>query len=181
MTTRWRSLNSNSLYLHIGWADWHQTWYTYCHWPLEHISQNVYQSATRWRSGASLILYSALCSHHNTYGNEIHRGGIDWPLQLTHQKWPAGGAIFYVKAILAHNSHIMCHTLLNLISTYSLQSAKLFVIGHVHFWANFLFAKLGQMQNLLFRTPSRPLDQFALNFAWGIYGAPDKKLSKEFC
>ena len=50
-----------------------------------------------------------------------------------------------------------------------LHSAELFGEGHAHFRANFLFAKLRQMKNLLFRT---------LHVA--SVDPPDKKLSKEF-
>ena len=91
MTTWWRSLNSSILYLHICSSDWHEIWYNYCQCHPEGNWWRVYRSATRWRSGGRLIWYLALCPHHNTYGNEIHRSPIEWPLWLTHQKWPAGG------------------------------------------------------------------------------------------
>ena len=41
-------------------------------------TQHLWTLLTKsWYSVASLILYLALCPHHYTYENEIHRGGIE--------------------------------------------------------------------------------------------------------
>ena len=111
--------------------------YNYSQCPPEDSWRRIFRSATRWRSGGRVIWYLALCPHHNTCVNEIHRGTTEWPLWLTHQKWPACGAIFDAKAFLTHNSHIICRTLLKLISTCSLNSTELCGVGHDHFRDNF--------------------------------------------
>ena len=38
---------------------------------------------------------------------------LAWIDYWVFSEWPAGGTMFHAKAFLAHNSHIMCHTLLN--------------------------------------------------------------------
>ena len=113
-----------------------------------------------------------------TYGNEIHRGATEWPLWLTHQKWPAGGAILNAKAFLAHNSHIICCTLWNLISVCSLNSAQWCAVGHTHYHRNFPFANSWQRKKLLFQTPPRWFDRFAPNFAWSMCGPSWQKVIK---
>ena len=133
----------------------------------------IYQSTTWWHSGARLILYLALCPHHNTYGNAIHRGCLEWPLYLTYQKWPADGAIFHVKEFLAPNTHIMCRTLWNLIFTCFLISAELCGVGHAHFRSNFPFANSNKWKTYFFKLSD--LTDFRPTLHEASVDLPDKK------
>ena len=76
---------------------------------------------------------------------------------------------------MVNSAHILCRILLNLISTYSLNSAELCGVGQAHFRGNF---ELQKMENLLFQTHARRFDLHQtlhvavvdpLDFIMGVY------------